>query len=387
MTQEELDALMNGGMDDLDEEIEENNPTKENEEMSPKEAVSTEFENTEKIDPANNDGVYPPPATEDHQVVSKLDEVTKDSEEKASEILDIMDEISNTMMENEENSNTVLNILEEQKTLFEKLSNYTNKESLRDVNSINLEWSKDEIFGFFFKVVFAYTNEEFFEIMKIYNGENEKFIKPIKNEISKKNRYNQVPLEKYYLMPLVETFFGKYAYVGKNEFKRKMFGLMYDWFYNNLKNADDTISLRPFLDLIKEAIKRYLDSNNFDKFEKPILPAIFHTNKEVRKIAVKRHFEDLASEAGNEDFRKIIEHIQNTASSFPKKFRKRILEGKIYEEFLEYLFNNLDLNVKNVNQIEEILIINGVIKVDFIRSNYKKAEFAFLYKYYLGLEG
>jgi cellulose biosynthesis protein BcsQ len=271
--------------------------------------------------------------------------------------------------------------------LFEKLSNYTNKESLRDVNSINLEWSKDEIFGFFFKVVFAYTNEEFFEIMKIYNGENEKFIKPIKNEISKKNRYNQVPLEKYYLMPLVETFFGKYAYVGKNEFKRKMFGLMYDWFYNNLKNADDTISLRPFLDLIKEAIKRYLDSNNFDKFEKPILPAIFHTNKEVRKIAVKRHFEDLASEAGNEDFRKIIEHIQNTASSFPKKFRKRILEGKIYEEFLEYLFNNLDLNVKNVNQIEEILIINGVIKVDFIRSNYKKAEFAFLYKYYLGLEG
>ena len=161
-----------------------------------------------------------------------------------------------------------------------------------------------EIFGFFFKVVFAYTNEEFFKIMKIYNGENEKFIKPIKNEISKKNRYNQVPLEKYYLMPLVETFFGKYAYVGKNEFKRKMFGLMYDWFYNNLKNADDTISLRPFLDLIKEAIKRYLDSNNFDKFEKPILPAIFHTNKEVRKIAVKRHFEDLASEAGNEDFRK-----------------------------------------------------------------------------------
>jgi hypothetical protein len=123
MTQEELDALMNGGMDDLDEEVEENNPTKENEEMSPKEAVSTEFENTEKIDPANNDGVYPPPATEDHQVVSQLDEVTKDSEEKASEILDIMDEISNTMMENEENSNTVLNILKEQKALFEKLSN------------------------------------------------------------------------------------------------------------------------------------------------------------------------------------------------------------------------------------------------------------------------
>ncbi len=115
MTQEELDALMNGGIDDLDEEIDENNFTKENDE--------TETKETEKLDPAHDDGIYPPPATDDHQVVSQLDEVTKDSEEKASEILDIMDQISNAMMENEENSNTILHILEEQKALFEKLSN------------------------------------------------------------------------------------------------------------------------------------------------------------------------------------------------------------------------------------------------------------------------
>ena len=269
--------------------------------------------------------------------------------------------------------------------LFEKVSNYTNKESLRDSNSINLEWNKDEIFGFFFKIIFSYSKEEFFKIMEIYNGENKKFINPIKNEIEKK--YNQIPLEKYYLYPLIETFFGKYAYVGRNNFYKKKFGYMYDWFYTNLKNANDTISLRPFLDLIKEAVKRYLNSNQFSSFEKPILPAKFHTNNEVRKIAVKRHFEDLASEAGNEDFKNIIEHIKNTASKFPKKFRKRILEGKIYEEFLEYLLDNLELNAKNINQIEETLVINGVIKVDFIRSNYKKAEFAFLYKYYLGLSG
>ena len=52
----------------------------------------------------------------------------------------------------------------------------------------------------------------------------------INNEIEKK--YNQVPLEKYYLYPLIDTFFGKYAYVGRNEFKKKKFGYMYDWFYN-----------------------------------------------------------------------------------------------------------------------------------------------------------
>jgi len=105
--------------------------------------------------------------------------------------------------------------------LFEKLSNIVNKESLRDSNSINLEWTKDEIFGFFFKVVFAYTKDEFFEIMKLYNGDNAKFVSPIKNEIKKKNKFNQIPLEKYYILPLIETFFGKYAYVGKDKFKQK----------------------------------------------------------------------------------------------------------------------------------------------------------------------
>jgi predicted phage tail protein len=112
MTQEELDALMNSDVDDLDDEIEEEN---DNENL--------EKDKSEKLDLSQSNGIYPPPATEDHQVVSQLDEVTKDSEEKASEILDIMDQISNSMMENEENANAILNILTEQKELFEKLSN------------------------------------------------------------------------------------------------------------------------------------------------------------------------------------------------------------------------------------------------------------------------
>lgn len=269
--------------------------------------------------------------------------------------------------------------------LFEKLSNYTNKESLRDTNSINLEWNKDEIFGFFFKIIFAYAKDEFFKIMAIYNGENKKFISPIQKEINKQN--NQIPLEKYYLDPLIETFFGKYAYDGFDENKKKKFGYMYDWFYNNLKNADNTISLRPFLALIKEAISKYLQINQLKNIEKPILPAKFHTNNEVRKLAVKGHFNDLAGESGNEDFKIIIEHMRDTASSFPRKYRKRILVGKTYEDFLQYLFDKLELEANNINDIEKILIINGVIKVDFLKSNLKKAEFAYLYKYYLGLSG
>ena len=113
MTQEELDALMNGDVN-LDEMEEEKTSKEEIDETSNKESG--------RLEPSESDGVYPPPATEDHQVVSQLDEVTKESEEKATEILDIMDSISNSMMDNEENLNKVLNFFKSQKELFEKLA-------------------------------------------------------------------------------------------------------------------------------------------------------------------------------------------------------------------------------------------------------------------------
>ena len=112
MTQEELDALMNSDveLDSLDDDSDNENILEDMpEEVGP-------------LDPKKSDGVYPPPATDDHKVVSQLDEVTKESEEKATEILDIMDEISNAMSENEENLNKVSEFLNEHKELFEKLS-------------------------------------------------------------------------------------------------------------------------------------------------------------------------------------------------------------------------------------------------------------------------
>ena len=106
MTQEELDALMAGGINDLDEEeIEE----------EPKEEVVEEEKKEEEI--------YPPPADEKHKVVAQLDEVTKESEEKATQILDIMDNIANSMANAVEELQDVLKFLEHEKELFTKLSN------------------------------------------------------------------------------------------------------------------------------------------------------------------------------------------------------------------------------------------------------------------------
>ncbi len=81
MTQEELDALMAGDLD-LDAE--------EPAEGEPEETSGSSEERSEE-----EEVVTPPPATKEHQVVHQLDDVTRDSEEKASEIFDALDAVMN----------------------------------------------------------------------------------------------------------------------------------------------------------------------------------------------------------------------------------------------------------------------------------------------------
>ncbi len=87
MTQEELDALMAGDLD-LEAMDEETSPVAEGEEITTAEDVTEEDENEEEV-------ITPPPATKEHRVVSQLDDVTRDSEEKASEIFDALDAVMN----------------------------------------------------------------------------------------------------------------------------------------------------------------------------------------------------------------------------------------------------------------------------------------------------
>ena len=69
----------------------------------------------------NEEEIYPPPADNKHKVVAQLDEVTRESEEKATQILDIMDEISTNTEENLNSLKSVLEFLEKHKTICEKL--------------------------------------------------------------------------------------------------------------------------------------------------------------------------------------------------------------------------------------------------------------------------
>ncbi len=137
MTQEELDALMSADIDALDEE-----------ETSSEKPVSIEEDGEEEVQniTANADDYKvsashnwpPPPPTDDHKMVHQLDDVTKESEEKASEIFDHIEKISNELMEAEGTLADVAETFESNIALFKTLS-----EKFPDVESFKTQLEKN----------------------------------------------------------------------------------------------------------------------------------------------------------------------------------------------------------------------------------------------------
>jgi ABC-type transporter Mla subunit MlaD len=120
MTQEELDALMDGGLEDIDSEPMED--TSEN--VAEDDLLDGILDEAQESagEEESSEEIVPPPADEKHKVVAQLDEVTKESEEKASQVIDIMDEISEAVSVASEDLNDVLEFFEHQKELFSKLA-------------------------------------------------------------------------------------------------------------------------------------------------------------------------------------------------------------------------------------------------------------------------
>lgn len=125
MTQEELDALMSEdvNLDEITDGAEANNePAVE----AGEEAVAEEKMETDAD--ADNYRVSadhhwpPPPPTDDHKVVNQLDDVTRDSEVKATQIFDKLEGLSNEMMNIEGDANEIKEALNTQKQLMETLS-------------------------------------------------------------------------------------------------------------------------------------------------------------------------------------------------------------------------------------------------------------------------
>ena len=125
MTQEELDALMSGDIDDIDaleDEVINEEIVEEAAEDNEKSASDSEDEDMPSGYSDDTAHHWPLPATDENKMVHQLDDVTKESEEKASEIFDIIEKISNDLMDKEENANRVIEVLQSNIDLFTTLS-------------------------------------------------------------------------------------------------------------------------------------------------------------------------------------------------------------------------------------------------------------------------
>jgi len=124
MTQEELDALMSGDID-LDETYEEtelsNTDTKDEENTVSEEEPYNETD-PEKYRVSAVHSWPPPPPTDENKMVHQLDDVTKESEEKATEIFDLIEGISNDLGKGEKQVKTVKAVIQSNIELFDTLS-------------------------------------------------------------------------------------------------------------------------------------------------------------------------------------------------------------------------------------------------------------------------
>jgi len=141
MTQEELDALMSGDADmDAVDEITGDDSSEPSSEDSSSEEV------TEENYKVSADSAWPPPPpTDDNKMVHQLDDVTKESEEKASEIFDIIEALSNDAMDAEEEANKISEVFTQN---IEKLTTLTEHfpqvSTFKEMLQINVE-TKEKI--------------------------------------------------------------------------------------------------------------------------------------------------------------------------------------------------------------------------------------------------
>lgn len=140
MTQEELDALMGEDMGDIDglDDVDSLEATQED--------TTADTDGSAESDPdipaGYNDKTssnWPLPATDENKMVHQLDDVTKESEEKASEIFDIIEIISTELMDKEENANRIIEVLNSNIELFTTLST-----KFPEVNAFKVQLQKNE---------------------------------------------------------------------------------------------------------------------------------------------------------------------------------------------------------------------------------------------------
>lgn len=276
----------------------------------------------------------------------------------------------------------------------DRLTNVTNFNEIQQEKSITLEWSKEELFAYFFKYVFKVAKADFFALSYSYRGYSDSSktkLLEIENNLDELGQISTT--EEDYLRFLVENFFGKSAH--RYGSGRTNFGESYDWFYRNLADAKNAISIRPFLDLLHTAINlalkpRYLKKEKrHSSNSKQILQAYFYASNFAMSHAAERYYIDLQRDKGNEPLKFFHQYISNDGL---EKFRIYEFTREQLDELLRRIikFNNYknedSLKDKSVDDYKNLLVNNGVLAITH-KTNQLRTRYIipFLYRSYFSV--
>ena len=266
--------------------------------------------------------------------------------------------------------------------LYERLGNLTNKSSF-DSRIINLEWSQNEMFSYFLKIVFTSCKEEFLKFLGEQEVCSPNFISSIRQKLKSRSvEHNQLPLETHIIEPIINCFFGM-----SRPRKNGKISTAYEDLYRNIQSADKTVNLRPFLDLMTHAIQDQEEKDAEKQYRKQaILGLAYCTSSHVRKEAVVRYLIDLWNEQGNEFVKFFCQAFSNN------KVNSRYKRNALYEDVFEDLLTEIKgiykeesvMKTSSIEDLKQILIANKII-TPFMVGNKTRYGFAYLYTNYLGI--
>lgn len=230
-----------------------------------------------------------------------------------------------------------------------------NTERLQE-NSINIEWTIGEVFGYFFKLIFSDKNASnaYWAIAKKLRI-NENYI----NNCSKSfiafppNQFKS--LTRAEMAPLVEIFFGRQVNPGNSKL-----GHPWEYFEKELSNADNnSISLRPFINTLDgNAVDKALGRT--ERYVKEIISPNIYASKDVREKATESYFDDLAKDPFSKDLLKLRDFIRSDKGN---NFKYKSLTEAQYANLLKNVFDSINGSevVKTEKDLDNMISANGII--------------------------
>ena len=238
--------------------------------------------------------------------------------------------------------------------LFKQIEG-NNTERLQE-NSINIEWSIGEVFGYFFKLIFSdkKASAAYWAIARKLRI-NENYISNCQKSFATFPENQFKSLTRAEMSPLVEIFFGKQVMPGASKL-----GHPWEYFERELSNADNnSISLRPFINTLdSNAVDKALGRT--DRYVKEIISPNVYASKDVREKAITSYFDDLAKDPFSKDLLKLRDFIRSDKGS---DFKYKSLTETQYSELLKNVFSMIDNSdvVKTEKDLDNMISANGIM--------------------------